>query len=200
MISVHGEGMAVAKHIGGGGVEMKTSTHSSLLTREFVGNHHRFGSGGATGVARDSYFRSSEKYSVSIMWVCQRQSKMLVITWAHWQARNVARGQPLRRRSGGHGRCSVERCFLKFHRSRGVSSIGGFVCHPVEWQLGSLSTARTRTRVDGHNGHNGREATGGGAGRGGSVKRQCCVRHGGLRCPELQYRIGFHHDGFRPAG
>ena len=104
---------------------------------------------------------------------------------------------------GGHGRCSVERCFLKFHRSRGVSSIGGFVCHPVEWQLGSLSTARTRTRVDGHNGHNGhngREATGGGAGRGGSVKRQCCVRHGGLRCPELQYRIGFHHDGFRPAG
>ena len=101
MISVHGEGMAVAKHIGGGGVEMKTSTHSSLLTREFVGNHHRFGSGGATGVARDSYFRSSEKYSVSIMWVCQRQSKMLVITWANWQARNVARGQPLRRRSGG---------------------------------------------------------------------------------------------------
>jgi hypothetical protein len=26
-----------------------------------------------------------------------------------------------------------------------------------------------------------------------SVKRQCCVRHGGLRCPELQYRMGFHH-------
>jgi len=60
----------------------------------------------------------------------------------------------------------------------GVSSIGGFVCHPVEWQRGYGADERLR------------------GGRG-SVKRQCCVRHGDSDV--LSYNIGLGFIMFNRA-
>jgi hypothetical protein len=173
---------------------LRTLTHHSSHTSRatIVGSAIGRGNGGR---ARRWYFRSSEKYSVSIMWVVSETVKDVghhvgeLAGTERYAAAAADGGQ-------GHGRCSVERCFLKCHRSRGVSSIGGFVCHPVEWQLGSLFGC-TRARTGQRSQWSGQRVVGRGAV---SVKRQCCVRHGGLRCPELQYRIGFHHDRFRPAG
>jgi hypothetical protein len=142
-----------------------TTHHSSHKRSVTIVGSDREGQRGTRAAGTSEAAKSTRSRSCGL---CQRQSKMLVITWANWQARNVTRRRRRQPQTAvrGHGRCSVERCFLKVHRSRGVSSIGGFVCHPVEWQLGSLSTARART---GQRCHNGAEATGG-EGRGGACQ------------------------------